>query len=184
MLVLRKSTLADLEAMAQIASDAKAFLKRCGVSQWQKGAYPCAEDFARDMDLGIGYVVEEDGRVIAACAVTDDDEPAYRGLMNGSWRTPVNARYATIHRCAVLDSCRGRGVIGFLFGSVASWAEGKGLVSVRIDTHPDNKAMQRALEKAGFVRCGDLVLVSGEEKGDRRLGYERVLVVRSLEGKS
>lgn len=73
MLVFRKSTPADLEAMVQIASDGKAFLKRCGVSQWQKGAYPCAEDFARDMDLDIGYVVEEDGRVIAACAVTDDD---------------------------------------------------------------------------------------------------------------
>lgn len=44
--------------------------------------------------------------------------------------------------------------------------------------------MQRALEKAGFVRCGNLVLVSGAEKGDGRLGYERVLVARSLEGKS
>lgn len=39
MLVFRKSTPADLEAMVQIASDGKAFLKRCGVSQWQKGAY-------------------------------------------------------------------------------------------------------------------------------------------------
>ena len=176
MLASRKSQAADLEAMAEIASEGKAFLKSCGVSQWQKGTYPCADDFARDIDLGIGYVVEENGKVVACCAVTSEDEPAYHGLTNGSWRTPPKARYATIHRCAVRGECRGRDIIRFLFDSVAEMASQEGLASVRVDTHPDNKPMQRALEKAGFVRCGNLILVSGAEKGDGRLGYERVVV--------
>lgn len=174
-LTFRRSMASDLDAMAQIAAEGKAFLKSCGVSQWQKGTYPCVDDYTRDLALGIGYVVEEEGKIVACCAVTCEDEIAYRGLTNGSWKTPLDARYATIHRCAVLGSCRGRGVIGFLFDSVAAMAEQKRLASVRIDTHPDNKALQRALEKAGFVRCGNLVLVSGAEKGDMRLGYERVV---------
>lgn len=55
-------------------------------------------------------------------------------------------------------------------------ASQEGLASVRVDTHPDNKPMQRALEKAEFVYCGNLILVSGAEKGDGRLGYERVVI--------
>lgn len=44
--------------------------------------------------------------------------------------------------------------------------------SVRVDTHPENLTMQRALERAGFTNCGELVLLSGDEVGDLRYGYE------------
>ena len=174
-LEFRKSTTEDIVAMAQIASDGKAFLKRCGVSQWQKGPYPSADDFAQDVVRGIGHVMTEAEQVLAVCAVTFDDEPAYRGLFGGSWLTPPGTRYATIHRCAVAAGCRGRGVIGHLFDAVSELAAKEGALSIRIDTHPDNLAMQSALRKAGFTRCGELILVSGYEEGDLRLGYERKL---------
>ena len=44
--------------------------------------------------------------------------------------------------------------------------------SVRIDTHKDNKTMQRSLEESGFENMGELTLLSGSEEGDKRLGYE------------
>lgn len=49
--------------------------------------------------------------------------------------------------------------------------------SVRIDTHKDNKAMQRSLEKNGFENMGELTLLSGSEEGDKRLGYEKLISI-------
>lgn len=48
----------------------------------------------------------------------------------------------------------------------------KGTESIRIDTHPENLTMQKTLKRAGFQRCGELVLLSGDEAGDLRYGYE------------
>ena len=70
---------------------------------------------------------------------------------------------------------RGQGVAGRLFASVCDLAASRGVGSVRVDTHPDNRAMRAALEKAGFTACGELLLDRCEEAGDPRVGYERVL---------
>ena len=50
-----------------------------------------------------------------------------------------------------------------------------GFPSVRIDTHPGNLPMQRALAKAGFVPCGEIHLVGGCEDGNLRIAFEKVL---------
>ncbi|MBR4550649.1 MAG: GNAT family N-acetyltransferase, partial [Oscillospiraceae bacterium] len=41
---------------------------------------------------------------------------------------------------------------------------------LRIDTHPDNRVMQRLLERCGFRRTGIIHVV---EDNDPRLAYER-----------
>ena len=41
---------------------------------------------------------------------------------------------------------------------------------LRIDTHEDNRIMQRAVEKLGFHRCG-IIYVSD---GSPRIAYERM----------
>jgi RimJ/RimL family protein N-acetyltransferase len=55
-------------------------------------------------------------------------------------------------------------------------AQAKGFHSMRIDTHPDNLPMQRALSKAGFVYCGQIILKGGAEDGDLRVAFEKLLV--------
>ena len=62
-----------------------------------------------------------------------------------------------------------------LFASVCDLAASRDVGRVRVDTHPDNRAMRTALEKAGFVACGELLLDRCEEAGDPRVGYERIL---------
>ena len=171
----RQSQTEDLDQIVRIAEDAKAFLRANGVSQWQRGSYPDRALFASDIENGIGYVMADGGRVCAVCAVTFGDEPSYRHLVKGAWLTGDEAAYATIHRSAVAAECRGQGVAGRLFASVCDLAASRGVGSVRVDTHPDNRAMRMALEKAGFVPCGELVLDRCEEAGDPRIGYERIL---------
>lgn len=171
----RLSQIGDLDQVVRIVEDAKAFLRASGVSQWQRGSYPDRALFESDVANGIGYVLEDANRVCAVCAVTFDGEPSYRHLVQGAWLTGDAAFYATIHRFAVASECRGHGVAGWLFASVCDLATERGVGSVRVDTHPNNRAMRMALEKAGFTACGELVLDRCEEAGDPRVGYERVL---------
>ena len=44
------------------------------------------------------------------------------------------------------------------------------MLSIRIDTHEDNKPMRRFLEKCGFKFCGIIYL----EDGSKRLAYEKL----------
>ena len=175
MMEFRQSQNGDLDQIVRIAEDAKAFLRANGVSQWQRGSYPDRALFASDIENGIGYVMADGNRVCAVCAVTFGDEPSYRHLVKGAWLTGDDAAYATIHRSAVASGCRGQGVAGRLFASVCDLAAKHGVGSVRVDTHPDNRAMRTALEKAGFASCGELLLDRCEEAGDPRVGYERIL---------
>ena len=171
----RHSQIGDLDRIVRIAEDAKAFLRANGVSQWQRGTYPDRALFASDVGNGIGYVMADGERVCAVCAVTFGSEASYRHLVRGAWLTGDDATYATIHRSAVSSECRGQGIAGRLFASVCDLAAKRGVGSVRVDTHPDNKAMRLALEKAGFVPCGEFLLARCEESGDPRIGYERIL---------
>lgn len=171
MLLFRKSTLEDMDAMMEIVDAGKALLRSQGIDQWQKG-YPNRELLVQDVQDGIGYVVEEDGRVVAMCAVTFTDEASYHTLRDGSWLTPDDSVYATIHRGAVARDCQGRGLPAFLFSSVADMARARNVKSVRADTHMENLAMQKALAKSGFIRCGIITLLGGSEDGDLRVGYE------------
>ncbi|WP_418133528.1 hypothetical protein [Adlercreutzia sp.] len=49
------------------------------------------------------------------------------------------------------------------------------MASVRIDTHADNAPMRRAVEKFGFIPCGDITLREGPEAGAPRIAFEKVL---------
>ena len=175
MLTFRRSTEADADAAAAIANEGRALLKSRGVDQWQKGTYPSHDLFVQDAKDGIGYVVCENDTVAAVCAVTFTDEESYRHLTAGAWLTPDGARYATIHRSAVARAMQGRHIAGFLFDSVAELARANGAVSIRIDTHEQNLAMQSALRRSGFQKCGDFFIIGGDENGDPRWGYEKLL---------
>lgn len=172
-MIFRKSVEKDLSQIEEIAENAKLLLKQEGVSQWQKGTYPDRERFLQDIEEGIGYVVEEADELVAVCAVTFTEEPAYCNL-SGSWLIDSSV-YATIHRSAVSYKHIGKHVITFLFDSVSSLAKDQNFKSIRIDTHPDNLRMQKALERSGFIKCGELFLTSGDEAGDLRFGYEKLI---------
>lgn len=172
MLEFRKSVMADTEAMAEIAAQGKALLKSKGISQWQRGTYPDLTIFQKDVEEGIGYVIADGDVIAAVCAITFTDEEDYRHLDTGSWLTGEDALYATIHRSAVALSHQGKNISGFLFAETAMLARERGAESIRIDTHPDNKTMQKTLLRAGFVKCGEFILGAGDEVGDLRWGYE------------
>lgn len=159
--------------MCEITRQAKCQLAALGLDQWQKG-YPSREVWERDIQEQTGYVAIENGLVIGCMAYLSDPDPSYAQI-DGAWLTGGDVAYGSMHRVCVADGARGKGVAGRLFSYGFMLAAEQGLPSVRIDTHPGNKPMQRALAKAGFEPCGRIWLVSGEEAGDERIAYERLL---------
>ena len=159
------------EALCAITEEAKRQLKALGLDQWQKG-YPSAEVWQGDIERSVTWVAVEDGAVLGGFMFSTEPDPSYASI-DGAWLT--EGPYASFHRVCVADAVKGRGVAGALFAHGFALARAAGMPAVRIDTHGGNAPMKRALEKAGFRPCGEIILVGGCENGDPRDAYELVL---------
>lgn len=107
------------------------------------------------------------GNVVAYGAVVFDGEPAYEAI-EGAWLT--DGDYVVLHRMAVADGEKGRGVATEFMRRVEAMACGRGTGSMRVDTNFDNRYMLRMLGRLGFVYCGKVRYRSGE-----RLAFEKTL---------
>lgn len=193
-LKFRRARSADAARIVEIIRQAQAQMRAQGSLQWQNG-YPAPADIRRDIERGYGYVLEksgaaeanetaagngtedgdgtatgagtETGTVIAYGAVVFDGEKAY-GTIEGAWVT--GGEYVVLHRLAVADGEKGRGVAAEFMRRTETLARRRGVGSFRVDTNFDNRYMLRLLERLGFVYCGKIVYQSGE-----RLAFEKHL---------
>lgn len=173
MAIFRKAFYQDLDAIEQIINDAVELLKNGGIDQWQNG-YPNREAFLNDIENDVSYVVEDEGEVTAVCAVIFGEDETYKEIYDGQWITEADC-YPTVHRVAVSKKHYGKGYPSFLFSEVEKMARERGMQSIRIDTHMDNKAMQRTLDKNGFERCGIIKLLDPADAGALRIAYEKLI---------
>lgn len=150
----------DLEAMLAVYACARAFMARTGnPRQWADG-YPKRELLEQDVAQGRSYVMEgEDGAVHAVFFFAPGPDPTYAVIEDGAW--PDDEPYGVIHRIA------GDGQLKGVLAAAVAFCRAR-CPRLRIDTHHDNAVMQRALEKAGFARCGIIYL----ENGDPRIAYQ------------
>ncbi len=169
-MIFRKANTEDIPAMMHIIRQAIEYMKRQGIDQWQNG-YPNERVFAEDIRKGYSYVCEEAGEIVGTIAVVFDGEPTYDVIYDGAWLT-VDEPYAAIHRIAVDNQCKGRGVAGQMIKEVERMCRERGVRSIKNDTHRDNLSMQKMQAKNGFTYCGVIYLADGAE----RIACEKVLV--------
>ncbi len=159
---IRKASIDDLDRILAVYESARRFMRATGnMTQWT-GGYPSREVATADIAAGHAYLCEENGLLLAVFCYIEGEDPTYRIIYDGAWRN--DRPYAVIHRIAVADAARGRGVAGFIFDFCFEKCK-----NLKIDTHRDNIPMQRALLKNGFVRCGMIYLLNGDE----RIAYQR-----------
>ena len=82
-------------------------------------------------------------------------DPTYEVIEDGAW--PDNSPYGTIHRIA------GDGQVKGLLQLCVAFCKTQ-IKILRIDTHHDNRIMQRAIEKNGFQRCGIIYTANGSPR--------------------
>ena len=167
-MTVRRARPEDLDRIAEIYEEAKKAIAVLGIDQWQDG-YPNRSVAEEDCAAGLSVVVCEGDLPSGVCVLIPDGEKTYDVIENGAWLTGNGSRkYMTVHRIAVLAAFRGKGAAARLLHYAEEEARGKGLSSIRIDTHEGNVVMRRMLEKNGFVYCGVIHL----ENGDPRVAYE------------
>lgn len=164
------STLKDISVIMKIIGDAQQHLANLGIDQWQDG-YPNKEQITLDIKNEDSYVVFNSmNKIIGTTVFTTKTESTYKDI-TGEWLTAENTKYGVIHRLAVADKYRKIGLAKFVFDECEQRLKDQNIISMRIDTHRDNKKMQRLLEKRAYKYCGVIILDSGDE----RLAYEKLI---------
>ena len=159
--MIRTAQPADWQDMLDIYANARRFMKQTGnPTQWGD-SFPPEALLQEDLRLGRSYICEIDGRPQGVFAMIPGEDPSYREIQ-GSW---LNDRpYCAVHRVASRGEVRG------VATQILDWCLAQ-CGNIRIDTHDDNRPMQRVLEKNGFVKCGRIWI----EDGTPRVAYQRTL---------
>lgn len=170
--VCRPAAEDDLPAILAIAQQARNYLRRHRVDQWQ-GAYPNEDTFRADIAAGTCHVLTYQGAVAAVFTLTFAPEPAYDALTDGRWRSD-REHAAVLHRNAVSADWRGTGLSDLLMQEVERLARESGAHGVRADTHRHNGAQKKLLERHGYRFCGNILC---DEPGHdpRRQAFEKLL---------
>ncbi len=157
--MIRKARSADHAEIMRVFDVAKAYMRENGnPTQW-RGAYPYPELVMSDIENGNIYVLcADDGRVCATFGVFEGDDPTYAHI-EGAWAD--SSPYVAVHRVASDGS--ERGVFRRIFEFVSEKYD-----HIRIDTHEDNKTMQKAVESCGFIHRGTIYVGDGSP----RMAYE------------
>lgn len=161
--MIRKAKIEELDAIMPLYEEAKAYMNRTGnTRQWIDG-YPSRDRIAADIRAGYCHVVEEAGRLLAAFAYIEGDDPTYGTIEDGAWLD--DAPYAVVHRLASGGRRKGIGK------ECLDWSFAR-CGNLRADTHSDNLTMQHILETSGFVRCGIIYT----HNGTPRTAYQKTRV--------
>ncbi|AGA67837.1 acetyltransferase [Desulfitobacterium dichloroeliminans LMG P-21439] len=164
----RKAVHADLNSIMQIIAQSQAYFKEAGINQWQNN-YPNPETIEDDIHNNHSYVLVDNEKVVATAAVSFDGEATYDTIYQGQWLSHHD--YAVIHRLAVAKSYKGQGLSSLVIKSVEQLCRNRGVVSIKVDTHDENIAMQNLLRKNKFQYCGIIYL----KDGNKRIAFEKLL---------
>ena len=160
--LIREARAEDIPQLMPIFEAARQIMRQSGnVHQWING-YPSEEVVRNDIERYGGFVVTDDEQIVGYFAFLPAPEPTYEKIYEGAWLD--DEPYCVIHRLASWPDVHG------IWDCVLEWAFER-TNTLRVDTHRDNLIMQHNLEKHGFIYCGIIYLLSGDE----RLAYQKTI---------
>lgn len=153
MKTVRQGTTTDLDAIMSMVDHSRHIMRDNGnMVQWVNG-YPSREVVQKDLEEGVCYVIEEDGRLVGTFAFIVGEDPTYQRIDHGSW-IRNDEPYGTMHRLACAPGVNGVARCAF------DWAVDQ-IGSVRADTHHDNGIMTHILTRYGFEYRGVIYVADG-----------------------
>lgn len=168
---IRQATLQDLPGILELIEEAKQSLAARGVDQWQNG-YPDAMVITNDIQKRQSYVMEANRSIIGTAVILCEEDPNYQKIEDGQWLT--SGPYGVVHRIAIHPDHKGQGLAGCFFSYAWQLCQSANCVSLRIDTHQDNEAMQHAIRRFGFTYCGMVQMADGSpRKAYEYIGEEK-----------
>jgi len=162
-MVIREARVGDMTEILKVMEAAKKIMRQSGnMHQWEDG-YPSETVIMNDMAKNGAFVIEDDDEVVGYFAFLPSPESTYNKIYEGNW-FEESLPYHVVHRIASYPDVHG------VFSSIMDFCFMHD-TNIRIDTHRDNKIMQHNIQKHGFVYCGIIHLLSGDE----RLAYQKIV---------
>ena len=160
---VRLAVLSDLPSVMQVMHAARLIMRSSGNRHQCGNGYPSEAVLSADIARRVGYVIVDDGAVVAYFAFIPSPEPTYARIYGGQW-LDAEQPYHVIHRIGSYPD------VHHVFDDIMSYCLARD-ANIRIDTHRDNLIMQHNILKHGFNYCGIIYLASGDE----RLAYQKIL---------
>ena len=162
--IMRTAVPEDLPAVLAIYDGARRFMAAHGNPRQWNTTWPPEELLKEDIRLGRMLAAEVNGEVAAVFVYFQgvDIDPSYRKIEDGAWA--ADGVYGVVHRLASSGKYPGMGEF------CLNWAFAQ-CPHQRIDTHGDNKPMQKLVTRLGYVQRG---IIHVAEDNDPRLAYERL----------
>ena len=154
---VRHAELSDLKAIMSMVDHSRELMRAEGNSeQWVNG-YPSEEAILKDISERNGYIIyDKNGKPVGYFAFIIGEEPTYNIIYRGEW-CDEDKQYGTIHRLAKADGSHNIAL------SCLDWCKSQ-IDYLRIDTHKDNKSMQRIAATEGFEYRGIILVADGTER--------------------
>lgn len=152
---VRKAKIEDLNAIMDIYKKAQDFMIESGnPNQWGH-FYPKKELIKEDISNENCYLIYDNESPHGVFALLKGVESTYQYIENGEWIN--DDEYVTLHRIASDGRVHGIFRCAIEFTKCIS-------DNIRIDTHQNNKIMQRQIERSGFQRCGIIYVADGSAR--------------------
>ena len=173
-IMIRKANLFDINAILEVIADAKELFRRNNSLQWQDtDGYPNRHTIQTDIENGWLYLNFRNDCLAGIITLAQKPDESYQIIYEGKWFN--NRKYYTIHRLAVKKDFYRQGVAKELIDYVLTITRRSGVLDIRADTAEENIAMNRLLEKCGFIRCGIIYLVRNTCLEPKRIAYHKIL---------
>ena len=165
---IRHATCEDLPVILNLRNQAREIMRSYGnVKQWPEG-YPLQEKFENDIEQGHSYVImDENDLIVGTFAFIPSPDITYKVIYDGQWLD--DEPYYVIHRIASTPESHG------ILNALLDYCEAI-CPNIRIDTHADNVIMINGLKKRGYLYCGIIHLLNGDE----RLAFQKNLSLSLL----
>ncbi len=156
---IRKAEKKDIAKIMKIYDIARQYMRENGnLNQWTNN-YPQEEILIEDIEKDCSYICYEKTdaheEILATFYFSTEEEPTYKEIHQGEWLN--NDEYGVIHRLGVAK--QKKGIASFCMNYCLEKCK-----NIKIDTHRDNKPMQKLLEKLGYKYCGIIYLKTGDER--------------------
>lgn len=167
--IIEKATQKDLNSILKITKDALASMKMMNFNQWNED-YPNEEVFKEDIKARELYLYKEENEILGFICINQKFEPEF--LKQISFNKNYDKKTFYLHRLAVKESAKGKGVAQKLLYFCEDFAKKQGFASLRADTHSKNIPMNSLFKKLNFKFCGAFNIPNYENEF---LAYEKIL---------
>ncbi len=151
--MFRRATVQDIAAIAGIYEDIHTIEEK-GPRQigWIRSIYPTEETARQAIEAGEMYVLEKNGKVIAAGKINKEQMPAYAEV-NWEYRAE-DEQVMVLHTLVVSPKEQGKGYGWEFVAEYEAMAMKNGCPVLRIDTNAINSTARRMYKKLGYREAG------------------------------